>query len=417
MKNGGFMSFKNVAIILVLLTITLSAQNEIKKTGGVARLKSMGDNSFIIDPTNMLTNPAYGAYYDNFVWGDIGSTSNMGSDDGVGQFIGTSIRLNKSFTLGVMLSKSDHAYNRYNIMSIVTEDLNQFMPNDIPSPQNNTELFGTYKMDNTILGMGLSYSVSKAEQDYQSGIIRKEERAAHQFGLNFGLLTKLSEGIDLEASAMFLAAGNLDDLDSLRLEGSQTIFSVDARAFIKINDHVNFIPTLGFYTISGDVEYTKKPAVGEYNNFDAPSTTNFKLGIGFDYSYSNLLFVGGPSIEFMGYNYEIIEEGIKTTSDFSQTSIIWVLGLEWNATSWLTGRIGYKDATNYISYEQKHGNFSSKLNGIGSLTSNGFTLGIGLKFDKFSLDATVNEDMIRQGLRMIGGDYNTFGYVSLSYAF
>ncbi len=411
------MSFKNVAIILLLLTITLSAQNEIKKTGGVARLKSMGDNSFIIDPTNMLTNPAYGAYYDNFVWGDIGSTSNLGSDDGVGQFIGTSIRLNKSFTIGVMLSKSDHAYSRYNIMSIVTEDINQYMPNDVPSPQNNTELFGTYKMDNTVLGFGLSYSGSGVEQDYKGIDYKKEERAAHQFGLNLGLLTKLSESIDLEASAMFLAAGNMNDLDSLRLEGSQTILSIDARAFIKITDRVNFIPTLGFYTISGDIEYTKKPAVGEYNNFDAPSITNFRLGIGFDYSYSNLLFVGGPSIEFGGYNFEIIEEGTKTTSDLSETSIIWVLGLEWSATSWLTGRIGYKDETNYISYESKHGNYSSKLDGIGFMSTNGFTLGIGLKFDKFSLDATVNEDMIRQGLRMIGGDFNTFGYVSLSYAF
>jgi hypothetical protein len=47
------------------------------------------------------------------------------------------------------------------------------------------------------------------------------------------------------------------------------------------------------------------------------------------------------------------------------------------------------------------------------------TLGLGLKFGGFALDATVSEDALRRGLGLIGAqdNINTFGYVTLSYGF
>ncbi len=414
------MSLKNVVMVLLLLTITLSAQNEIKKTGGVARLKSMGENTFMLDPTNILINPAYGAYYDNFIWGDIGLTGSEGSSDGIGQYLGSSIRLNDDFSIGLLLSNSDHTYGDVSIMSVDPFNFGNKISPNTPTPQNNTELFGTYKMKNTILGLGMSYSVSGVDQKQESiepPRTLKQNRNYRQFGLDLGFITNLSDGIKLDASVMFLAVGSTYETDSLCIEGSQSIFKINSRAFIKLNDKINFIPMVGFYATDGSFEYTKKPQIGTYENFDVPSNTYLNLGIGFDYVNSDLYIVGGPSISFDWVKYESKNSGINTKLDQTNISLTWKIGLEWLATNWLTGRLGYRQKTTDVSKNYINGNIISESNETYFEASDGFTLGIGLKFDNFSLDATINEDMIRQGLRMIGGDYNTLGYVSLSYAF
>ena len=46
----------------------------------------------------------------------------------------------------------------------------------------------------------------------------------------------------------------------------------------------------------------------------------------------------------------------------------------------------------------------------------GATVGVGFRFGDFSLDATVNEDVIRQGFNIIGGGGASFAYLTASYA-
>ena len=46
----------------------------------------------------------------------------------------------------------------------------------------------------------------------------------------------------------------------------------------------------------------------------------------------------------------------------------------------------------------------------------GATVGVGFRLGSFSLDATVNEDVLRQGLANIGGNGPTLAYLSASYA-
>ena len=47
------------------------------------------------------------------------------------------------------------------------------------------------------------------------------------------------------------------------------------------------------------------------------------------------------------------------------------------------------------------------------------TLGVGLKFGNFALDATVSEEALRRGIGLIGASdaINTFGYMTASYNF
>jgi hypothetical protein len=46
----------------------------------------------------------------------------------------------------------------------------------------------------------------------------------------------------------------------------------------------------------------------------------------------------------------------------------------------------------------------------------GATVGVGFRFGDFSLDATDNEDVLRQGFNTIGGGGPTFAYLTTSYA-
>lgn len=47
-----------------------------------------------------------------------------------------------------------------------------------------------------------------------------------------------------------------------------------------------------------------------------------------------------------------------------------------------------------------------------SFDRNGVTLGLGFKFGKFNLDATVNDEVLRQGLKNFStGGVNTFGHI------
>jgi len=45
----------------------------------------------------------------------------------------------------------------------------------------------------------------------------------------------------------------------------------------------------------------------------------------------------------------------------------------------------------------------------------GATVGVGFRFGDFSLDTTVNEDVLRQGFNTIGGGGITFAYLTASY--
>ena len=101
-----------VALSLISFVFIFSssvfAQDGVKdnRYGGYARLYSMGDNPYIVDPDNIKYNSAYSSVYSNFFWGDIGG-NNGNPEDGFGQFVGFNYQVSKGFTLGALLTRND----------------------------------------------------------------------------------------------------------------------------------------------------------------------------------------------------------------------------------------------------------------------------------------------------------------------
>jgi hypothetical protein len=144
-----------------------------------------------------------------------------------------------------------------------------------------------------------------------------------------------------------------------------------------------------------------------------------RIGAGFVYSIHNFLFSGGLLFENVAATDPEVP-GVSPDLESAVSSFpVWNLGAEWFFADWLVGRAGYSVRTSQVTVETQAG--QTEKNDILRTTfdpdNGGITVGLGFRIGGFSLDATVNEDVLRQGLNNIGGGGATFSYISASYAF
>ena len=143
-----------LVLILVLTSIPVSfgqKTDAFEKTGGFARTRGMGNNPYIIDPFYVTVNPAWGAYYDHFLFGDLGGTAGAWAAGGVGQFASVNFRVNQDITVGALLTRND--FNGFGISRLDPFNLTgNFTSAPLPviPLNNNLELLGTLKFGNVL---------------------------------------------------------------------------------------------------------------------------------------------------------------------------------------------------------------------------------------------------------------------------
>ena len=110
--------------------------------------------------------------------------------------------------------------------------------------------------------------------------------------------------------------------------------------------------------------------------------------------------------------------GIPELSNSATLFPIWNFGVEWQLLDWLYGRLGYSAITG-LSKSELPASATAVSEFVASFfgpSQRGATLGVGFRFGDFSLDAMVNEDVLRQGFAIIGGTGPTFVLITTSYA-
>lgn len=421
MKEFFSFSFSNllqkglVIAILFIFTAASFAQEGEKKDiryGGYARIYSMGDNPYVVDPDNIKTNAAYSGLYSNFVWGDIGSSATY-LDNGYGQFLGVSYGLNKEVSLGLMLTRND--FGSVSIGGLDPTGLvalvNGITYSTAVVPlNNNTEILGSYKFGTYTFGLGFAFASSSREFTPATG--QGTSGSASQIGVNLGLIGKPTSTFefDFAFSLLLPSASYTDNADNTNnVKASSTFMMANARAIMGLSSKFAVVPTVDFYMGSGKVD------VGTTSN-DLASTMGFGVGLGLQYKTKDLLLVGGPSFMYRSST----QKSTTTTPEIKNSTFTlpaWHFGAEWNFNEWLIGRLGYLAST----YSSKSQSPASQTT-VNEYSQTGyeegdFRLGIGFKFGGFNLDATVNDDVLRQGFRIVGGPYNTFAYLSASYGF
>ncbi len=402
-----------LSFILSFIVSTKINAQAVNRAGGHARVLSLGNNPYIIDPQYIRINPAWAYYYYDFLWADIGSKSSTGVNTSSGQFAGVNVKLNNRLTLGGLLTVNNSSpipsISVLDPYSLVNQINSIVGSGRVVQLNNNFELLASFKFDKMILGLAAAYSYSQNRMNYQSG--NNQKGLADQFGLNAGILAHLNRNFLLDAGAsLILPNVSYNPGSGFKTKLSQTIFLLNARGFINASQRLAVVPAVNLETVSGSAE------ANGYNG-DLQSVTNFSAGVGVNYRIYRFLIAGGVSIN---YNKTIVPEVPAVSPQLNQSGItfpVWNLGAEWSATRWLIARIGYQAATFNNDFEQSVSPNAKVENIYTGYNPGTVTLGIGLRFGGFGLDATLDSDVLRQGLNNIGGGTPTFAYISTSYAF
>ncbi len=410
-----------VLTLFIAVVSTLNGQyyHQFERKGSYARILSMGSNDYIADPYFITVNPAWISKYDNFVFGDIGSTvANNFESGGIGQFIGVNLRANRNFSFGALFTRRD--FNGGSIAKLdpygLVNETNATIGGAPVTPlDNNVVLLGSYSSGGHTLGLGISYTSSTKENKPANG--GSEVGTASQLGVNVGYLSSLSRELFLDLGAyMIFPATSLETQQTSETTFSQTIIGARARAFYYTSSRVAIVPVVSFLNSKGSAKIGDQAGV---TTTDLPAYTLFSIGVGINYKIGDFLLAGGPSYEIFSVTEPEIS-GVRPKLTSTKTSFPhWKVGAEWNLTDWFIGRIGYNVSTSKESVQSATSPTTKNevISTAYSPANGGLTLGVGFRFGGFSLDATVNEDVLRQGFNNIGGGGATFSYLSASFAF
>jgi len=189
---------------------------------------------------------------------------------------------------------------------------------------------------------------------------------------------------------------------------------INGRAFWNINQKLQFVPIIVFTSASGTLD----SGITSTGSSDLPSFSSIGAGGGLNYQVGDFLLAGGVLFSTNSLTFA----STSTSPELSNTATIfpiWNFGVEWSLLDWLVGRFGYVAFTGSLSQEQVGATVTSVdefVNTFFAAPQRGATLGVGFRFGDFSLDATVNEDVLRQGFNVVGGGGASFAYLTASYA-
>lgn len=402
--------------VLALCLMPLTFAQKLEKTGGYARILGMGNNPYIIDPFYVTVNPAWGAYYDHFMFGDLGSSAGAFAPGGVGQFASVNFRLNEDFTVGGLFTRND--FNGFGISRLDPFGIVGSIPGTI-GLNNNLELMGTMKFGNTVVGLGVAYAATTNESS-PGGTAGTSTASASQIGFNLGIVAQLTREMKLDfGAALILPSAKLEvPSPGINQKGSHTIINAAARLFWDYSSKLTFVPSVNLILASGSRDVPAgTPLVA--TTVDLPSITAIVAGIGINYKVGDFLLAGGPAFVMTKVSQDSTVLNPTTTSTSNLIFPLWNLGAEWKMNDWLVARMGYIASTGKTTTETTTGGTTSELIQTIFVPAPGATVGVGFRLGSFSLDATVNEDVLRQGLNNLGGNgpnAATFAYLSASYA-
>lgn len=459
------------AFLILGLSVTALSQ---AKPGGVARQLSMGGalygpntvfNPYIYDdPAWVLVNPAYQSKYRDYIWLNVAgggvSGANGGENTSSGQFGGLNLAFN-GFTGGLLLNYDPSYANALvggggllsNYVNIArpgrTNPVVVAQPVGAPPPVDALEFLATFRLSGIHLGAGVMYGWTNKDATTTTPTSSTSgEISGTVFGIRAGALFDMGGGNSLDVAAAFRLANATDTytiqgtapaIGTSEYTASSTDITANVRGKFRISNRVAIVPFGYFRTISAE---PKEESILSNQTATTYTLTRsvmaYGVGAGAEYTTRTFYLAGGLS---MGYSSTKDEEenrtgpntgSITTKNKYSAFPVL-NLGAEWWFTDWLAGRMGYYRSLGSTSreFEQSATQTSQEgslfqpssivgISGYGPIPDNSLiTLGVGLRFEGFALDATVSEEALRRGLGLIGsGDgINTFGYVTLSYSF
>lgn len=405
---------KHLAVMLLLfMAVGVYAQSIPSGTG---RYEALGRSPFILDAaTDINNNPAWNCYYRNYAFGDIGRNviNNFALSD---QYAGITFGVGKKLNLGMILNKRDDWWNVFNGDGWGGNNVGVGTP-IVPFKG----LIGLSTSKNFHLGLAPYFAMWSADSTTTGDTNAVNYTASsYSLGATLGFGYMIKKGW-IEGAVKFgmnkykneiTAPGNTTTYEN---EGGIAL-EANFRAWIypKNNSKIAIVPVLGFNTYSWDPKVTTNTATLTGLNY---SWLGFNGGVGLNWPVSDdIQLATGLIASFNSYKADSGSVEYKITS--FEVPRFHIAG-ETSIADWLTARVGYMRSVTYQTNDNTNGPVEVKYSRSNpSNYDQTISLGAGFHFGRFSIDATVSEQWLKEGINFVSGRSNDlFGVVSASYNF
>lgn len=415
---------KKQLTILVLLVMAAGVFAQ-SIPSGTGRYEALGNSPFILDAaTDINNNPAWVSYYRNYGFGDVGRSilSDFELSD---QWGGFTMSTGKQLTLGLVVNKTEDNWGDFNSNSWGTDSSLRPSYLGISDPIVPIKiLFGYSANKNLHLGLAPYFRMWSSSYSSSDTNIADYDRSSSSLGASLGIISVMKNGW-VEGAVNF----RMNKYKSEVTLGSTTTtteneggirLSAGLRGWFTINksNKLAFVPYLGFATYSWNPKQTSGSTT---TNGMSYSSMNLTVGFGLNLPVvDDIQVAGGLSL---GYDKEKADSNNVTLESSEFVLPKFNLAAEWSIADWLTARAGFE---RYIRRRTSNSTYTSS----GSTTTNEWkwtdassgiqtiAIGAGFHFGRFSLDATVSEKWLKEGINFVsGGDTDLFGVISMSYNF
>ena len=403
-----------LAVMLLLVVVAGSYSQSIPS--GTGRYAALGSSPFILDAhIDMLNNPAWNNYYRDYAFADL--TPFSGSESG-GEFnghAGVTFALGKQWNLGMVVNKRQDLFGLFNGYSGLGANV---QPNNSPIVPF-MGLIGYSASKTFHLGLAPYIAMGSSERTDTSGGLNVKN-SSMSVGANLGMVYQIKKGW-IEAAIRFRMNSFENDstvggVNTLGDNDGGMEFGIGLRGWIYTSkkSKIALVPVLGFSTYS----FTPKVTSGSVSVTGSENSyMNINGGVGLNWPIiDDIQIAGGVSLAYNTAKATYSD----TTGSYETKATDFVapgfnMAVETRIADWLTGRMGFSKAVNTGDFENNTQTFS---NLIESSVASTFSMGAGFHFGRFSIDATVNERWLKNGINFVSGQSSElFGEMSASYNF
>ncbi|MEO8665279.1 MAG: hypothetical protein ABI462_07270 [Ignavibacteria bacterium] len=430
---------KKINLLFLVLTLALFcsslsySQPNVSTSipSGQARFEALGYNPFLIDAaTDLNRNPAWGGVYKNYAFGEIGaySTFNDNKDSTYvlrDQYAGVNFRLGSQWAAGLIVNKNEG--------EIFSGDIRTtYRGLGISDPIVPIKLLAAYTSKNMSFGLAPYFARWSGVflDSGDGGLGVSLDNSSSVFGATLGLVATQSGNSWTEGAITI----RKNSYESVRKDTSAPTvtfdndggleFNVFGRGYYKMGGgSVKLVPYVSFASFNWDPVRSPVLIGASTNEY---SKWSILAGIGINMPVAgDGLIVGGISGGYLSDKLTTTAGSSGSTTESKVNSLIlpqFNVGLEWNLTSWLMGRVGFARAIIDRKFEATTTGTSSGTFEFSELVASNpdqtITLGVGWQVDRFSLDGLMGERFFQTGPNILSGKENDlFGRLSMSYNF
>ena len=445
---------KKLLVAAVVAILTFGATMAMATESRIENLGAQG--LYLMDDTNIFTNPATEAYYAKVLRLHMGGMgSYYGIDADMWAYGGGTMALGEAITFGVFFARNPgfemggigrvigdavdggffYPYFTYDPDGVPNSgDEVPFANNAVIDWMNPFDVILAYKMGD--FALGISYYLANGKIDAKDDLA-DNEYVARSFlhSLKIGMSLKMG---NMKPEAWFhwdpfsMKTKYTSDHDtpfgSLTENLTGNKFQLGARLFYNMNDNLAIVPAIVWENVSAKLKMdSDDPDIGLDNLGQGYKYNSIETGVSAQYKADKLFLVGSLGLRWSKFDLNLDMDHSKFEDNYSDRLFavpVAAMGLEYQATKLITFRGGINTTAVWAAEklaEDAKDDSGAKLVDNSELVTEQQTvasIGCGLNFGNLIIDATFgNFVLVGENGGVIGSGPNMFSALDAKYVF